>query len=187
MLPAWKLWNQRQIALTSKRLAYIAFVLGGFAAIATSPIEWTVNNVTNLTFSDQGVIYAADRKTFSQESYPIAKSLDGGLTWEKDYEKDGLPGFHEKQYPIQVCNSRVKTLTQNCYRVTNNHQLERYRNESWVKVFPSDVSIKAYDIILFNLDNINYMLVAIGEAGVIRRALPDGNWEIISVIHAGSR
>ena len=187
LLPAWKLWQQSQQAKTSNRLAYAAFVMGSVATLATSPQEWAVSSVTDLAISDDGVIYAADRENFGQETYPIAKSLDGGLTWERDFEKDSLPNLHEKRYPIQACNSRSETLNHNCYRVTSNHQLEQYGNKSWVRVFPSDLSVRAYDIIIFTRENNNYMLVAIGEAGVLRRDLPQGNWEIIPVINAGSR
>jgi hypothetical protein len=186
MVPAWKLWKQQHQAAFSK-LAYVGLVVGAYATLATSPIAWTVTNVTDLVYSADGVIYAADRSTFGQEFYPIAKSLDGGLTWEEDFERDSLPNLHEKKYPVQICNSQSETLNHHCYRVTSNHQLERYWNESWVKVFSTDVSVRAYDIIVFTREESNYMLVAIGEAGVMRRDLPDGNWEIIRVINAGSR
>ncbi len=184
MFPAWKLWDQPQKVKISNRLAYITLAIGAIAAVATSPREVAVSNVTDLVYSDDGIIYAADRETFGQESYPIAKSFDGGLTWERDF--DSLPSIHEKQYPIQVCNSRSEKLNHNCYRVTSTHQLERFWNESWVKVFPSDLSVKAYDIIIFTVEGNNYMLIAIGETGVLRRDLPDGNWEIIPVIYARS-
>ncbi len=184
MIPAWGLWNQSQ-QRKRNRFAYIALSIGAFAAIATSPIEWTVTSVTDLQYTDDGILYAADRETFGGTSYPVAKSSDGGLTWEGDFDNDSLPENREKIYPVQVCHN-LNQFGQTCYRVTSNHQFE-FLNTSWMKVFPSDsLLVKAHDVIIFEWEGKQYMLVAIGEGGVLRRELPDGIWEIVPVINARS-
>ena len=48
------------------------------------------------------------------------------------------------------------------------------------------MTIKAYDLIVFPCESHQCILVAIGEAGVLRRVFPDGNWEFIEVLGAGS-
>lgn len=190
MIPSWKLWNQSQLWKPT-RFAYVALSIGAFAAIATSPIEWTVTSVTDLVYSDDNVIYAADRETFGKDSYPIAKSLDGGITWEFDIEKENLHQLGEKSYPVKHCLSNLSEFgSRICYRVTNNYQLEvSYDSEEhWYDVFYSkDISVKARDLLIITLEEKEYLLVAIGESGILRRELPDGNWEIIDVINAKSR
>jgi hypothetical protein len=190
MIPAWYLWNQPPQWRPTK-FAYITLAIGAFAAIATSPIEWTVTSVTDLVYSDDGVIYAADRETFGIDSYPIAKSLDGGITWEFDNEKENLQELGEKNYPTKQCLSELSEFDSRiCYRVTNNYQLEvSYDNEEhWYEVFYSqDISIKARDLLIITLEEKEYLLVAIGESGILRRELLDGNWEIIEVINAKNR
>jgi hypothetical protein len=184
IIPSWKLWNQHQIWKPTN-LAYVALSIGACAAIATSPREWTVTSVTDLEYSQEGTLYAADKQTFSEESYPVAKSSDGGLTWERDFDREKLPKDEEKVFPIEVCHN-LHQFGKTCYRVTSNREFE-FLNTSWMKVFPSNgLSIKAYDILIYTWEGKEYMLVAIGEAGVLRRELPDGNWEIIPVINAES-
>ncbi len=183
LLPAWVLWK-RSKGFQPKRLAYVVLCAGAIAAMATSPAERTIVSVTNLAYSSDGILYAADEATFGTEQYPIAKSLDAGLSWERDYQIGALPQSHTRTYPIEVCGNLNA-----CYRVTSNHQLESYQSASqdWGEVFPfKDLSVKANDIIIFVKDGKQYILVAIGRGGVLRRELPAGPWEIIRVINAGS-
>jgi hypothetical protein len=179
MIPAWNLWI-KQPQKKPTRVAYFALTIGALAALATSPIERAVTNVTDLSFSTDGILYAADSETFGAISYPIAKSLDGGLTWATDFSVDTLPETHSKTYPIQVCYGSL------CYRVTSDHQLEFSQlGQTWGKVFPSDnLSIRANDVIDIAWEGREYVLVAIGKNGVLRRDLITGNWEIIYVINA---
>ena len=190
IIPAWRLWNQYRQRKPTK-FAYVALSIGAFAAIATSPIEWTVTNVTDLVYSDDGVIYAADRETFGKDSYPLAKSLDGGITWEFGSANESLHELGEKRYPVKNCLSDLSEFGNRiCYRVTNNHRLEvSYDSEeNWYAVFHSkSILIWARDLLIITLEGKEYLLVAIGEGGVLRRELPDGNWEIIPVMNARNR
>jgi hypothetical protein len=53
-------------------------------------------------------------------------------------------------------------------------------------VFPKNgLTVKAYDLIIIPYDGKQVILVAVGEAGILRRELPNGNWELIRVLHAG--
>ncbi|MEW6028058.1 MAG: hypothetical protein ACOYZ8_14945 [Chloroflexota bacterium] len=183
LFPAWKLWNQSQ-RIKSTRFAYVVLSIGALAIIATSPRDWAVTSVTDLEFSEDGILYAGDRETFGKESYPVAISSDGGLTWERDHNDERLPVGDTKSYPIEVCH-RLHEFGPTCYRVTSDHQFEYY-NTSWMKVFRDDIVVRAYDVIIFEWEGKQYMLVAIGEGGVLRRELPDGNWEIVPVINAKS-
>jgi hypothetical protein len=184
IIPSWKLWSEFPLHKPTK-FAYVVLLIGACAAIATSPREWTVTSVTDLEYSRDGVLYAADKETFGKETYPVAKSFDGGLTWERDPSREILPEDKEKIFPVEVCHN-LHRYGRTCYRVTSNHQLE-FLNTSWMDVFPSNgLTVKAYDIIIYTWEEKQYMLIAIGEAGVLRRELPDGNWEIIPVINAAS-
>jgi hypothetical protein len=184
IIPSWKLWSKFSLHKPT-RFAYVILSIGAFAAIATSPIERTVTSVTDLEYSQDGILYAADKETFGQESYPVAKSSDGGLTWELDFSIENLPEDDGKIFPVQVCHNLFQ-FGKTCYRVTSSHQFE-FENTSWMNVFRSNgLSVKAYDIIIYTWEEKEYMLIAIGEAGVLRRELPDGNWEIIPVLNAKS-
>ena len=189
MGPGWVLWC-RYNETKSTKFAYIVLCLGSFAALATSPIERTVTSVTDLVSTD-GIVYVADRETFGKENYPVGKSIDGGSTWELDYEKESLPELGEKIYPIIQCINKKSSIgSRICYRVTNSHQLEisNDNQENWYKVFYSDdLTVRARDILIIIWDEKEYLLVAVGENGILRRELPDGNWEIINVINARNR
>jgi hypothetical protein len=190
MIPAWKLWHKTEQPKSTK-FAYTILAIGAVAAMATSPIEWTMTSVTDLVYRDDGVLYVADRETFGQESYPIAKSIDGGITWEPDNENANLPELGEKTYPIVLClEGRNEFGGKICYRVTHNYQLEiSYDSqEHWYEVFRSeDLNIRARDLVIITFEEKQYLVIAIGENGIMRKELPDGNWEIIGVINAGGR
>lgn len=181
MWPAWRMWHQPR-PIKPTRLAYVAFSIGAIASMATSSQEWAVTKVTDLEFSEEGFLYAADQETFGKETYPVAKSLDGGLTWERDFGNERLPVDNVKSYPVEVCH-RLHEFGPTCYRVTSDHQFE-YKNASWMKVFREDIVVKAYDVVIIEWEGKQYMIVAIGKGGVLRRELPNGNWEIIPVINA---
>jgi hypothetical protein len=80
-----------------------------------------------------------------------------------------------------------------CYRVTSNHKLEistEYATlkDKWFTVFDSsDLIVKAYDMLIISWEEKEYLIVAIGESGILRRELPDGNWVIIGVLNARNR
>lgn len=180
LIPAWNLWINRDETKRT-RAAYFALVFGALAAIASSPIAWEVYNVTDLAFSKDGVLYAADKASFGTVNYPIAKSLDGGLTWQEPDSTDSLPPTYHQTLPIQECYGET------CYRISVNHQLEfRMSDQTWTAEFQSDsLSVKANDLLFIEWEGKEYLLVAIGKGGVLRHELPDGSWEIIRVIYAG--
>lgn len=173
MLPAWKMWNQKS-ALKPRRLAYVALSIGALAALATSPIEQTVYSVTDLEYYKDGVVYAADRENYDDMNPQTATSNDGGITWEGPYTES----VELKSLPIIHCSHLIPEL---CYRITSRGNLEESedRGEEW-----TFITAAAYDLILFEWKDKEYVIVAIGEWGILRRELPDGDWQTIPVLGA---
>lgn len=177
MFPAWLIWGKYQ-PVKSFKLAYIVLAIGSLAAMATSPREWTVFKVTNLEYYKEGIVFAADRDGGGKFSYPVAKSLDFGVTWELDNQQSNI---EEKGLPIKLCGHLNPEI---CYQVTNNEHLQELINhETWgnVKQFENT---QVYDLILFEQDSKEIVIVANGEYGIWRRELPNGEWAKISVLHA---
>ncbi len=58
-------------------------IISSLAVIATSPVKWIVDSVTNLEYYQDGIVYAADVRKEQNNIYPVAVSMDGGLTWEE--------------------------------------------------------------------------------------------------------
>jgi hypothetical protein len=183
-IPAWKLWRKQKKTNPSK-FALIVLSIATLSTIATSPVEWTVHEVTDIKYSEEGIIYVTDNN-FGKESYPVAESLDGGLTWEL-ISSSKVIVFKEKIYPVQACYSKN---SKHCYRVLDTGKLEIMYEyiETWTEVFPSnDITFVARDVTIFPWEDKEYIIVAIGEGGILRRELPDGNWEIINVLGARNR
>jgi hypothetical protein len=194
MLPAWKIWDQSHQWGRSK-FAYITLSVGMLASIATSPAEQTVYSVTDLTYTEDGIIYAADKEGYTEEWFPVAISQDGGITWERSYsDNDDMQYIDKKNYPIEYCKYIDYYEVTHCYRVTANlsfvygfnyPKYDKPGSYSWSPVFDSgDIQVKAYDMIVFPCEDKECILIAAGEAGVLRRVLSDGNWEIINVLGA---
>ncbi len=193
LFPAWNLWNH----FRRSKPTHIALSIGAFAAIATSPREQTIYNVTDLSCSEDGTLYAADKKDYGEERFPVAFSRDGGTTWERfKNANEGMQYIDHKTFPVEYCKYLDYYRVTHCYRVTAALQFQ-YAFEyppnttmkfyDWVPVFrPGGVAIKAYDMMVVPCEDQECILVAIGEAGILRRVLPDGNWEIIEVLRAGS-
>jgi hypothetical protein len=184
--PAWILWERHKQKHPTWR-AYVALSIGTIAVIATSGREWTVTSVTDLVFSND-ILYAADRESFNSDVYPVAQSLDGGQTWELAGDNTQTISAGEKSYPILACHHLYQS-GETCYRVTSSHRFEysHENNVTWLEVFLSkSLSVKAYDILRIEWNGKQYLIVAIGESGILRRELPNGDWEIIKVLNAGS-
>lgn len=177
MLPAWLIWKQPSI-LKSTKPAYIALIIGSLAAIATSAREPTVYKVTNLEYYKDEIVYAADTDGWGENSYPIAKSLDGGTTWQLDPETRNI---EEKGLPIKHCSHINWEI---CYRVTKNGQLQELVNSgTWANVQQLE-NVHVYDLILAEWDDKEYVIVAAGGYGIWRCTLPDGQWSKISILRA---
>lgn len=173
MFPAWKLWNRDQ-QWKANDFAYIALSIGTLAAIATSPQYPTIYSVTNLEYYKDRIVYAADRENYG-EMYPqTATSNDGGMTWE---ESD-IETVEMKSLPIIHCSHLMPEI---CFRVTRSGKLEesKDRGDSW-----TFITAATYDLILFEWEGKEYVIVARGEYGIWRRELPDGEWAKISVLYA---
>ena len=54
--------------------------------------------------------------------------------------------------------------------------------DKWVDV--EDIKTKGYDLILFEWNDKEYVIVAVGKYGILRQELPDGKWESIQVLRA---
>ncbi len=192
LLPGWRMWTQPKRLLQLK-LAYAILIVGIVASIASSPKEQTVYNVTDLEYSKDGTIYAIDKKSYSPDSYQIAISKDGGLTWEHSFEDTNISAESIK-YPISQCYTYFEPYRgTTCYRVTSTRKLQiNYQvidiKDDWFSVFDfNDIVVKANDMLIFSWEGKDFLIVAIGESGILRRELPNGNWEIIGVLLATTR
>ena len=179
MLPAWIIWDKPKSKLKPNFLAYVALSIGVFASIATSPPrQAVVENVTNLEYYMDGIIYAGDKIMRADNIYPIAKSIDGGLTWDQSYE---VQSVEEKSRPIKQCGYINQSI---CYRVTVfKDLLESIDNGgTWTTVYLGRTI--SNDMVIFDWEGKEVVLVALGKEGVMRRELPDGKWEKIPVLDA---
>ena len=175
VIPAWMLWIQPRFPSRTRPTAYIALIIGLLSVIATSPREWAVHSVTNLEYRNDGIVLAADKDGWGENSYPVAKSSDGGLTWERASD---INNIEERGLPIKLCSHADPNI---CFRVTKNGVLEESYDNGTTWTIVAD---GAHDLIFFEWDNKEYVIVAIGERGVFRRELPDAEWEKIAVINA---
>ena len=187
LIPAWVIWKQVNFKRPT-RMAYPMLLLGSLAAIATSPPYFGITTVTNLEYYKDGIVYAADREvpTDNENLYPVAKSLDGGLTWEEAPE---IRNIEEKGLPIKHCSHLYPEI---CYKLTKSGKLQELSSDgTWIDVKGLEIRttyetrrIKVYDLILFEWEEKEYVMIAIGEYGIRRRELPDGNWDETSVLGA---
>lgn len=186
LIPAWILWRQ-PVSKKNSRWAYFSLLLGSFAAIATSPPFYGVTKITNLEYYKDGIVFAADKEISPDENlYPVAKSLDGGLTWEVAPE---VSNIEEKGLPYKDCSHLHPDI---CYKLSRFGGLQELtKDDKWVGVKGLEIktpygtkSVKVYDFILFEWEEKEYLIIAIGEYGIWRRELPNGNWDKISVLDA---
>ena len=176
MFPAWIIWRQSS-PIKPTSAAYAALLFGSLAVIATSPVKWIVDSVTNLEYYRDGIVYAADITKRENNIFPVAESLDGGVTWEEATEVNNI---ELKSLPLQHCGRLNPGI---CYWLTRSGELMIMGPErEWKKV--EDVNIEGYDMILFDWNDKEYVIVAVGEHGILRRELPDGEWKVIPVLWA---
>jgi len=177
MFPAWMIWRQSSpIQPTSP--AYAALFFGSLAVIATSPVDWKVYSVTNLEYYQDGIVYAADITRRANIYLPVAESIDGGVTWQEATE---VRNIELKSLPVQNCGRLNPEI---CYRLPIGGELRVWggTERKWIKA--ADVSVKVYDMIIFDWNDKEYVLLAIGEYGILRRELPYGDWKVFPVIYA---
>jgi len=189
MIPAWKLWNQSQ-QRRQNSFAYVALSIGALAAIATSPAEPTVEAVTHLLVKNETVV------AFDKIRGAIAVSEDGGRTWAQSHEHDDTFPNEYVSLPIVVC---VPDNQNECYRINGekNVEISKDGGKSWDISWelPADrvkylnqanpnLDLGPYDLIMIQRQNRNYVLVAAGEDGILRKELPYGDWERIAVENA---
>jgi hypothetical protein len=187
LIPAWIIWEQVNFKKPT-RIGYAMLLLGSLAAIATSPPYFGITKVTNLEYYKDGIVYAADREvTDSENYYPVAKSLDGGITWEEAPE---VSNIEERGLPIKHCSHLYPEI---CYKLTKSGKLQELSSDgTWIDVKGLEIElnpyetkkIKVYDLILFEWEEKEYTIIAIGEYGIWRRELPNGDWSEISVLYA---
>lgn len=187
LFPAWIIWEKVDFKKPT-RIGYAMFLLGSLAAIATSPPYFGITKVTNLEYYKDGIVYAADREVTDNENYyPVAKSLDGGITWEEAPE---VTNIEERGLPIKHCSHLYPEI---CYKLTKSGKLQELSSDgTWIDVKGLEIElnpyetkkIKVYDLILFEWEEKEYVIIAIGEYGIWRRELPNGDWSEISVLYA---
>lgn len=127
----------------------------------------------------------------------IAISEDGGKTWKWTARNElNLIPSDLIPMPVIVCVSDQPT---ECYRINDQIIVETSNDggKSWkiswelpadrfsfMKRIDSDINLGPYDLLIFQWENRNYVLVAAGEEGILLRELPDGEWERIQVQNA---
>ncbi len=182
--PAWLLWHQQQFA-APRRSAYAALCLGAIAAMATSPLP-SPTVVEALQVHD-GLVYAL-------VNHGALLSKDAGATWTSCHQNE-CPDSDElgqtRKMPVVVCDPRSPQL---CFRVNGNPSIEAstdggqtwtvawqlpagripYMHRSAGSVQPEDMA--AQDLVIAPGEK-SYLLAAMGEAGILRKALPDGEWQ----------
>lgn len=189
MLPAWRLWNQSRQWKRS-RFAYVALSIGVFASIATSPVAPTITTVTHLK-EKNGSVFA-----FDMNMDTMAASKDGGKSWERVYDSDFELPSEYASLPIVECSTNYPN---ECYRINGDEIVERSKDGgttwevSWEipadrKIFferaNRDMDLGPYDMLIVQRENQEYVLVAAGEEGILRKELPNGEWERIKVENA---
>ncbi|WKZ47603.1 MAG: hypothetical protein QY306_17475 [Anaerolineales bacterium] len=189
MVPAWRLWNQSR-QLRRSRFAYVALSIGVFASIATSPVAPTVTTVTHL-IKKNGSVFA-----FDMNMDTMAASKDGGKSWEHAYKPEVEFPSEYASLPIVVCSANYP---KECYRINGNEIVEHSKDGgttweiSWElpadrEIFferaNRDMDLGPYDMLIIKQGNQECVLVAVGEEGILRKELPDGEWERIKVENA---
>ncbi|MBI3737974.1 MAG: hypothetical protein HY258_02890 [Chloroflexi bacterium] len=186
--PSWSLWSRS----TNTRLhgiAYISLVAGALACLATSPVP-PPTVITSLKY-EKGDVYAVDKVS----SHAVFKSLDGGATWEYCPPDCGdiWNSVSVREMPIQVCDPEE---TSSCYRITGSDSIEMSKDngKSWSigweippdrrEFVEREGSIPTPKDMIIVSDVDRYLLVAMGDDGIIRRYLPAGEWERIAVYDA---
>jgi hypothetical protein len=188
LIPAWKIWSQPSLR-KNNQMAYLGLALATLATIADSPAAPpSISKITSLDYYKDGIVYAADREaTDSENYYPVAKSLDGGITWEEAPE---ISNIEERGLPIKHCSHLYPEI---CYKLTKSGKLQELSsNGAWIDVKGLEIKInpyetkkiKVYDLILFEWEEKEYAIIAIGEYGIWRQELPNGDWSEISVLYA---
>ncbi len=183
MVPAWMIWRKTSI-IKPTSAAYAALLIGSLAVIATSPVKWIVSEVTNLDYQD-GIVYAADLEKRGDHEFPVAESLDGGLTWQETTE---FIHVELRSLPLEICGRLNSEI---CYRITVWRELQLLGPENeWESVdeinYVQDENINCHDMIIFDWNGIEYVIVAVGEHGILRRELPEGEWQVIPVLWAST-
>lgn len=178
LIPAWKIWTQPDFSIKNK-MAYLGLALATLSIIADSPPPPpSISKITSLEYYKDGTVYAADREASkSKDYYPVARSLDGGQTWEDAPE---ISNIQERGLPIKVCSRQYSNI---CYKLLKSGDILESSNQGWIDV-EGLKNVKVYDLILFEWEEKEYVIIAIGEYGIWRRELPDGNWDEISVLYA---
>lgn len=187
LAPAWSFWNQRRKSRPGK-LGYIALCIGAIAAMATSPAQPPVI-VEALELKD-GIVYA------TAPTYPAFMSGNDGKTWQDCFQNscpDAPSPKRPPQMPVTICDPES---SQTCYRIigTPSVEISTDGGKSWSigwEVPPARISFLERrgevpvprDLIIVQ-DSDRYLLVAMGQSGILRRSLPDGQWEQISVYSA---
>ncbi len=162
-------------------MAYLGLALATLAIIADSPpAPPSISKITSLEYYKDGIVYAGDREASKDKDYyPVAQSIDGGLSWKEAPE---IWNIQERGLPIKAC-SHLYLYPNICYKLLKSGDILELSNQGWVNV-EGLKDVKAYDLILFEWEGKEYVIIAIGEYGIWRRELPDGNWEENSVLYA---
>lgn len=178
LIPAWKIWIQPNFSIKNQ-MAYLGLALATLAIIADSPpAPPSISKITSLEYYKDGIVYAADREASKDiDYYPVARSIDGGLSWEDAPE---IWNIQERGLPIKVCSHLYPNI---CYKLLKSGDALELSNQGWIDI-EGLRDVKAYDLILFEWEGKEYVLIAIGEYGIWRRELPSGNWDEISVLYA---
>jgi hypothetical protein len=203
---SWYLWLHPP-KIQFRNLRMVAFALAAFSVIATSP--QLPPPVFNRLIVVDGVLYIVGYQSGFPNDPIVAKSTVGGLVWDQVSPQDmkGLPyAFEPPTIPHQIC---LPEDPFHCFRITGSETIEmsedggqtwgiawrpppgrRYFMDRYVQgglsIFSDPIIIDSgpYDLVLYDQRDKTYLLAAMGNEGVLRRALPSGEWERIAVLWA---
>jgi hypothetical protein len=188
--PAWRLWKP-SVQTKNRRTGYAPLILGVVACMATSPVPPMVEVVTHLIVKNENLF------AFDSINSTIAVSEDGGQTWQwvDEYDSGSLPD-KLRPLPITTC---APDNQEECYRVSGQKIVEESHDggQSWKTSWqlPADrlsylqrvdsyIDLGPYDLLVIERESHFYVLVAAGEEGVLRKELPNGEWDRIGVQNA---
>lgn len=210
LIPAWRLWLRIERAdsrpAASPKFSRVAvYFTALFAVLATSPPpmpeECGIFSVRDLAVREN-VVYAGLRD-YPEETYLLAQSSDGGITWECVPDPPPEVQAAMGEAIASICSARSPST---CYRIINQslyypHDLDRIEEwidgtQAWEVAWspPSGrdrfqdrypkydlfggnyVDQGLHDMVIVNTVAGEVLLAAAGDQGLVVRG-PDGTWE----------
>lgn len=188
--PSWILWNQAS-DVKKLRMHYLPLMLAVLASLATSPALPEVEVVTHV-MAQNGSFIAFDITNGTR-----AISEDGGGNWARidGSQFDEFPN-ELRSLPMVVC---LPDQQDECYRIDGQKIVEESddggktweiswqlppERSTYLERINSDIKLGPYDLLMIQWENQDYVLVAVGGEGILRKKVPGGEWERVQVRNA---